>query len=143
MDERLNRLQSLLGEDDVWGTPLPTQNGWGNNDDAHGAQSGASYGSSDSDGYEKVACVSRLAGGDMDPRFLMGILPFLYTYPILDERHTDKRITVPEDEPYVPIYKMKTGEIAAPEDKFVSLHALERFPHKYVEGANRNKVGAY
>lgn len=75
MDERLNRLQSLLGQDDVWESPVPAQDGWGNNDDAHADQPGTSYDSSDSDGYEKVACVSRLAGGDMDPRFLIGILP--------------------------------------------------------------------
>jgi hypothetical protein len=65
-----------------------------------------------------------------------------YFYPILDEPSTDERITVPEDEPHVPVYDLKTGEIAATENKFVSLKALEKFTHKYVEGANRNKVGS-
>jgi hypothetical protein len=76
MDEGLNRLQSLLG-DDVWEAPAPAQDGWDNNDDARVDQPGHNYYSSDSDGYEKIVCVSRLVGGDMDPRFLMGIYCFL------------------------------------------------------------------
>lgn len=143
MDERLSRLQSLLGEDDVWESPAPGYDHWANNEDAHEDQPGTSYNSSDSDGYEKVVCISHLSGGDMDPRFLIGILPSSYIYPIAEELDIDKRTTVPEDEPFVPIYNLETGEIAATENKFVSLKALEKFTHKYVETANRNKVGAY
>lgn len=81
MDERLNRLQSLLGED-AWEAPVEQELPGDNKPQSSSADALVGYVSTDPEDDEKILSVSRMLGAEMDPRFITGIV-FHYALPFL------------------------------------------------------------
>lgn len=61
MDDRLSRLQNLLGSS-VWEAPTPVQDV---------SKTDAGHDHTNSDGYEEARCGSPLSGDDMEPQVVL------------------------------------------------------------------------
>ncbi|OAF58126.2 hypothetical protein VC83_05374 [Pseudogymnoascus destructans] len=117
MGDNIDRLRALLGEG-AREAPASQEEPHANSPQDSTAIDPVDYASTDPEDDEKILSISRVLGGEMDPKI----------------------ISVPESEPELPAYDLETGELAPAGHNFVPLKALEKYHHTYVEGANRYKV---
>jgi hypothetical protein len=77
MDDRLDRLRSLLGEG-AWEAPASQEEPHDETIQHVPAGDPVCYLSTDPEDDEKILSISRMLGADMDPRFSIGMLFHFY-----------------------------------------------------------------